>query len=369
MIKLVVPELDEDEIQAVIEVMNSGYLSQGPKVAEFEQRIAEYVRTKYALATNSGTSALFLALAALNLKPDDEVLVPDFTFPATANVVVQLGAIPVLVDVDPVTFNIKITDLTSKITSNTRVIMPVHLFGLPVDMDPIIKLARKHKLTIVEDAACAIGAFYQDQPCGSVGTLGCFSFHPRKIITTGEGGMVVTNNGELAQNIAQLRNHGIVRWGQHLAFEQPGYNFRMSDINAAIGLAQMKKLDTIIQRRRMLAQQLSQRLQEVEGIQLPQETSCGLHIYQSFVILLSDGINRNNLVAYLRNVGVEATLGTYALHTQPFYVRRYGYKPGDLPGSYLAFTRSLALPLYPRMSEREIDAIVDALNTGLKMVC
>src|SRR5262249_25152874 len=233
---------DEDEISEIRGVLDSGYLTQGPKVAEFERLVAGSVGTRYAFATTSATTALHLSLVALDVGPGDEVLVPDFTFPATANVAIQQGARPVLVDIDLETFTIDVNDLAEKITPRSRAIIPVHTFGLSADMGPILELADVHGLAVVEDAACAIGATYYGKPVGGLAETGCFSFHPRKVITTGEGGMITTGDDLLAEKIQLLRNHGGVRREGRFTFEASGYNYRMSDILAAVGVAQMRKL-------------------------------------------------------------------------------------------------------------------------------
>ena len=216
MIRLIIPEIGDEEVQAVSAVLRSGYLVQGKHVEDFEHRVAAFVGVKHAVAVSSGTAALHVALAALDIGPGDDVLVPDFTFPATANVVALLGATPVLVDVDPATFNTTADLLRPAITPRTKAIMPVHLFGQPAEMQPILDLAAEHGLAVVEDAACALGALYHGRPCGSLGQLGCFSFHPRKVITTGEGGMIVTDDDALAERLRLLRNHGMAKHaGRH----------------------------------------------------------------------------------------------------------------------------------------------------------
>lgn len=361
-IRLAWPYMDEDELNEIRAVLGSGYLTQGPKVAEFEEMVRGKVGTKYAFAMSSCTTALHLSLVVLGVGPGDEVLVPDFTFPATANVVVQQGATPVLVDIHLDTFAIDVEDAARKVTSRTKAIMPVHPFGLSADMDPILPLAEKHGLKVVEDAATAIGATYKGRFCGAMGDLGCFSFHPRKVITTGEGGMIVTNDDGLAERIRLLRSHGGVRIGHWYQYEAAGYNYRLSDVLGAIGVAQMRKLQWMIDRKRELAQQFKQRLAEIEGITCPTDPPWGGHIYQSFVILVDGNLNRDQIIADLNECGIETTLGTYALHAQPFYQRKFGYTAGQLPRSYTAFARSITLPLYPQMQESDLGVIADNLR-------
>ena len=355
--RLAVPYTDEEEISEIRDVLDSGYLTQGPKVAEFERSVAGCVGTKYAFATSSATTALHLSLVALDVGPGDEVLVPDFTFPATANVVIQQRARPVLVDIDLETFTIDLDDLAGKITPRSKVIIPVHPFGLSADMGPILELAERHHLAVVEDAACAIGATYYGKPCGSLAATGCLSFHPRKVITTGEGGMITTDDELLAEKIQLLRNHGGVRREGRFTFEAAGYNYRMSDILAAVGVAQMRKLEGLIRRKRELAAQLTEKLRGIDGAELPQEPEWGGHIYQSYVIRLDDRIDRDQVIGSMRQQGIETTLGTYALHAQPFFARQYNCRPGDLPNSYRAYRQSLTLPLYPSMDEVDLERI------------
>jgi dTDP-4-amino-4,6-dideoxygalactose transaminase len=365
-IRLALPFTDDDELNEIRHVLDSGYLTQGPKTAEFERLVAEYVGTKYAFATTSATTALHLSLVVLGIGPGDEVLVPDFTFPATANVVVQQGAKPVLVDIDLDTFTMNVSDLESKITRHSKAIIPVHTFGLAADMDPIMKLAQIHRLAVIEDAACAIGTTYFGRQCGGIGTLGCFSFHPRKVITTGEGGMITTNDDALADKIQLLRSHGGIRRDGRFTFEAAGFNYRLSDILSAVGVAQMRKLNILIAHKRDLSMRLAQKLHGISGISLPQEPIWQGHIYQSFVVILDGGINRDEVIRRTKENGVETTLGTYALHAQPFFIKEYGYSLGDLKNSLRAYHQSLTLPLYPPMQESDIDRVVWALLHALE---
>ncbi len=366
MIRLCVPYTGQEELDAISEVLASGYLTQGEKVAEFEKRVADYVGTKYAFATSSCTTALHLSLVALGVGPGDEVLVPDFTFPATANVVVQQRAVPVLVDIDLETFTMNVGDLEAKITGKTRAVIPVHAFGLPADMDPILQLAQKHGLTVVEDAACALGARYKDRPCGALGDMACFSFHPRKSITTGEGGMITTNDDKLASKISLLRSHGGVRHEGRFLFEDAGFNYRLSEIHGAMGIEQMKKVDQILAIRRKLALALSEALDGIAGVAPPAQPDYAGHTYQSFVILLAGSIDRDRVIEQMYQKGIETTIGTYALHLEPYFARAYNYAAGDLAVSKAAFQRSLTLPLYVGLAERDIVFIADALKDILK---
>jgi perosamine synthetase len=365
--RLCIPFTDNRELEEIAKVLSTGYLTQGPKVAEFERMVAQLIGSQYAFAMSSCTTALHLALVVLDVKVGDEVLVADFTFPATANVVVQQEATPVLVDIDLDTFTMNVNDMRAKITERTKAIIPVHTFGCSADMDPIVQVANEHGVPVIEDAACAIGTTYFDRYCGSIGTLGCFSFHPRKVITTGEGGMIVTNDDGLAERIRLLRSHGGVRIGNWYQYKAAGYNYRLSDVHGAIGVAQMEKLSTLIQRKRTLALQLKERLADVDGIRLPVDPPWGGHIYQSFVILVDERLDRNRIIADLRARDIETTLGTYALHDQPLYQRKYGYVSGQLPNSHAAFTRTITLPLYPQMSEADLDLVATQLQSVIAL--
>ena len=365
MIPLVKPEINFKRIEKDFKkVLESGILTKGPRVKQFERIVAKYVGTKYAFATTSATTALHLSLAALGIGPKDEVLVADFTFPATANVVVQQGARPVLVDINLDNYNIDIKDLERKITKKTKAIIPVDTFGCPVDMISIMRIAKKYKLFVVEDAACALGAEYKGKKTGTLGDTGCFSFHPRKSITTGEGGMVVTNNSKLAKKMSILRDHGGVlsKKKRFFRFEMAGFNYRMTEVQALLGIYQMKNIDKTINTKRKLAKTYSKMLSDIKGIKLPKEIPQGKHTYQSYVVLLDKKINRNKVIKIMKKKGIETTLGTYALHTQPFFIKNYGYKVGELKNSFEAYNRTLTLPFFPSITKKQINYIVENLK-------
>lgn len=366
-IRLALPFTDGQEIEEIAAVMATGTLTQGPKVAEFEGRVAELIGVRHAIATTSATTALHLSLAALGIGPGDEVIVPDFTFPATANVVVQQGAVPVLVDIDLSTFTLDPRDLERRVTPRTRAIVPVHAFGLTADMDAVMAIAADGGgIPVVEDAACALAATYRGRACGGIGSLGCFSFHPRKSITTGEGGMVTTNDDDLAQRARILRSHGGIREQNRFRFEAAGFNYRLSDILAAVGVAQLRKLDWILERRRAVADAYRRLLGGEALLTLPAEPAWGGHVYQSFVVLVDEAVDRDQVIAALVRDGIETTIGTYALHREPFFARTYGYRAGDRPASLTAYRRSLALPLYPTIGEADLARVADRLRAALR---
>lgn len=362
MIPIIRPDLsfDEvaDELRAVIE---SGWLTTGPKIQEFERLIAETVGARHAITATSATTALHLVLAAAGIGPGDEVLVSDFSFPASANAVVQTGAVPVLVDCRPGAFDLDPADAAARVTSRTKAIMPVHPFGMPADIRAISALASRHSLLLVEDAACAIGAARDGLSCGGGMGAGCFSFHPRKLITTGEGGAVTTSDDALAARMRLLRSHGGTTGpAVGLQFVENGYNYRMSEVQAVLGIAQIKRLDAILADRRVTAARYRERLAGMNGVELPQFDSPGTGTFQSFVVMLDDGIDRDATVKRLRESGVETTLGTYAQHSHPAFAR-FGYRAGDLPHSLRAQRQSLTLPLLPGMRVGDIDTVVAAL--------
>ena len=365
MIRLTKPEIGKEEIREVGKVLRSGFLVQDENVEKFESTVSEYLGVEYAVAVSSGTAALHLSLISLGIKQGDEVIIPDFTFPATGNVVALVGAKPILVDIDLMTYNIDATRIEEKITPRTKAIVPVHEFGQSADMDPILDIAKKHNLFVIEDAACALGAEYKARKCGTLGNVGCFSFHPRKTVTTGEGGVVVTNSPDIAVKIKILRNHGITKKDGIYLFTLPGFNYRMTDFQGALGWIQMRKLDEIIVRRGRIAAIYDSILRDNDLLRVPLVASDNKHIYQSYVVLIDNNIDRNALINILRKNGIETTIGTYALHCQPYYQENYGYKQGDLDNSYTAYKQCLCLPMYSMMSQKSIKMVTSGLLKAL----
>jgi dTDP-4-amino-4,6-dideoxygalactose transaminase len=337
------PDLGAAELAEVAEVLDSGMLTMGPKVAELEEQLARACEVKHALAVSSGTAALHVAVLALGLEPGDEVLVPAYTFPATANVLALEGFKPVLVDVDPETMNID----PGKIDPGprTKAILPVHLFGRPA------RLEQLPDLPILEDAAGALAARRQGRACGSLGLLGCLSFHPRKIVTTGEGGAVTTNDDEVAAAVGALRNHG---WRSLVPADMPapGFNYRLSDILAAVGIPQMSRLDELLAERTRIADAYSERLRDLPVL-LPSADDGDVHGWQAYVVQLDD---RDRVLAGLRAQGIEAQIGTYALHLLGAYADQ-----GDFPGAARVFERALALPFHTLLTDGELDRVTEAL--------
>lgn len=362
MIKLAAPEIDNKEIQQIKMVLDSGWLIQGKRVKEFEKKIARFVGTKYAIAVNSGTSALYLSLLALEISKGDKVITSNFTFPATANTIELTGAKTTLVDIKLDTFNINTSEIKSKITSKTKAIIPVHLFGQSTDMTPIIKLAKQYGLKIIEDAACALGATYKKRMCGNFGDLGCFSFHPRKAITTGEGGMIVTNKLGLAKKLRLLRNHGMASNKDKTDFILPGLNNRMTEMQAAMGVVQIKKLNKIIQQRQKIAKIYDKLLCNIGEITIPKKTKDTNHTYQSYIVLLKKNINRNKLIQRLKKQEIETGIPTYALHKTAYFRKKYNFSNNEFPNSKTAFEQGLSLPMHSKLTAQEVEFIIKKIK-------
>lgn len=365
MIPLTRPVIEFDDVAEDLKaIFASGVLTRGEYVRRFEEAVARYVGTRHAVATTSATTALHMALVAAGVGSGDEVLVSDFTFPATGNVVVHCGAVPVFVDCLPDSFLSDLDHAAALMTPRTRAILLVDPFGQPADLDGAAALADRHGLVLVEDAACALGAGRGDRRCGSWPMAGCFSFHPRKVITTGEGGMITTDDDELFARLDLLRNHGGSPGAVGMVFRLNGFNYRMSEIQAALGLAQMARLDDLVAGRQAGAAAYLERLADVAEVRVPIPAD-GHCTFQSFVVLLDDTIDRDAVVRGMRARGVETTLGTYAAHAHPAFAP-FGYAAGDLPRSWRAERQSLTLPLWPGMPEGVVDQVVDALAACLR---
>ncbi len=374
MIPITKPYFTKEEAKAVERVLQTGWVSQGPKVAEFEKIFAEYTDTKYAVATNSCTSGMHLTLVVLGIGKGDEVIVPSFTFPATPNSVAYTGATPIFTDIDPRTYNIDPIDIERKITKRTKAIMPVHQAGLAAAMPEIMRIAKKQKLFVIEDAACALGASINGRRVGTFGDTGCFSFHPRKSITTGEGGMVVTNNKNLAEQIKVLRFHGAsvsdrIRHESKKFIDEEyaflGYNYKMSDIHAAIGIVQFQKLSIILAKKRKLANRYTKYLSKNPYIITPIEPEGYVHTYQSYLIQLAKNslVKRNDVINELLERGIATRIGVKACHLEPLYRKA---STQVLKNTEKVAKNIITLPLYPQMTRAEQDSVIKSLNTLLK---
>jgi perosamine synthetase len=349
-IRLARPDVGAEEAAAVAEVLESGLLTMGPKVAEFEAELARICRRRHAVAVSSGTAALHLAVLALGIGEGDEVIVPAYTFPATANVVALTGARPVLVDVDPETMNLDPARVETAVTKRTRAVMAVHLFGRPLDWQAL-EDAVPPPVALIEDAAGALGARRRDHPCGGLGVAACLSFHPRKIVTTGEGGALVCSDGELADAVRRLRHHGIEPRGE-FEIREPGFNYRLADILCAIGISQVRRLDELLAARRRVAERYAERL--AGAVELPEADQGDTHGWQAYVIRLG---RRDEALTALRERRIEAQIGTYALHRLSAYRDQ-----GAFPGADACFERALALPFYTTMSDSDLDRVAEAVR-------
>lgn len=363
------PYLGEEEKQLVSEVIESGWISQGPKVAEFEDRFARAVGAKFAVATTSCTTALHAALSASGIGAGEEVLVPSLSFIATANAVLHSGATPVFIDIDPETCNIDINKIEQAVTERTSAIMPVHQMGLAADIDPIKKIAEKNALLIVEDAACAIGSEYKGKRIGGHGNTACFSLHPRKIITTGEGGMITTDDPELAAKLRRLRHHGmsVSDLERHSAervvierYPEIGYNYRMTDMQAAMGIVQLNRLPYLIKERRELAMRYDSELDGNSHIRVPEVPSYAFHNYQSYwiEILQSSPLKRDMLMTELLKKGIATRRGIMAIHREESY-SGHGI---SLPETERISDNTLLLPLYPSLTHEEQAYVIQCLK-------
>ena len=372
-IPISLPHTGEEEWLATKEPIMSGWLTAGPKVREFEEIFAKRHGVKHAMAVTSATTALHLALVALNIQAGDEVIVPAFTWISTANVVIYCGAKVVFVDVDRTTFNIDVNDLKKKITSKTKAIIPVHLFGLCADMDAVKKVAGN--IPLVEDGACAAGAGYKGNAAGSLGTIGCFSFHPRKSVTTGEGGMITTNDDKLAEVISSLRNHGasISEEQRHHGakpyilpdFNLMGFNYRMTDIQAALGLSQMDKLDLFVSRRKENFNYLYQQLEETDGLLLPKATPNSDPSWFGFPITLDPkhSVNREELLRFLdsRKIGTRLMFAGNIMR-QPAYLDQEFRVVGDLTNTVIVMKRTFWVGTYPGLTNPMLDYIAESIK-------
>jgi perosamine synthetase len=378
MIRLTVPSLEEDDLKAVYEVIASGFLVQGAQVVAFEKALAKHVGADFAVAVSSCTAALHLALLALGTRPGDLIVVPAYSFIATANVVELCGAQPVFVDIRPDTFNMDQNCLESVLNrlmssretgGRVKAVMPVHTFGQLADMPAICELAARYALPIVEDSACALGATLKGRQAGMWGTMGCFSFHPRKAITTGEGGVIVTNDPALERRLRALRNHGQDPDASAPDFIMPGFNYRMTEFQAALGVTQLAKLNRIIAARRCLAAAYDGLLAGTE-LHIPVVQKENESVYQSYVVLLPERAaeQRAKLIRRLKEKGIETTIGTWHMPMTTYFRNRYGYRHGDFPVADSVFSRALTLPLYEQLSKQEQSEVAQCLRSLLSQL-
>jgi dTDP-4-amino-4,6-dideoxygalactose transaminase len=368
------PAIGDDEIQSVVETLKSGWLTTGAKVKTFEADFTKYIGCSHAVAVNSGTAALHLALDAIGIKEGDDVIVPTMTFAATAEVMLYFRANPVLVDCEPDTLNLDAKQIESAITARTRAIIPVHFGGQPCDMDQILKIAKKHNLRVIEDAAHALPASYHGSKVGTVGDITCFSFYATKTITTGEGGMATTENSEWAERMRMMSLHGISHdawkrytkegsWCYDILY--PGFKYNLTDIAAAIGIEQLKKCDEFWEARQRIAMNYAKAFADLKEIRVPMCRNDVQHAWHLFVIQLNVErlkINRNQFIEALREKEIGTSVHFIPLHRHPYYRDKFGYKPEDFPNASTAFERIVSLPIYPNMTEGNVRDVIVAVR-------
>lgn len=359
------PWIEQEEIDEVVDTIKSGWLSMGPKTQKFEEDFRNYVGAKNAVSINSCTSALFLSLFVLGIKKGDEVITTPFTFGSTASTIIHNGAKPVFCDIEKETYNMDVSQIEKKITEKTKAIIPVHYAGHPVDMDAVMEIAEKHGLKVIEDAAHAIGSEYKKRKIGSIGNTTCFSFYATKNMTTGEGGMITTDDDELAERMRSLRLHGITKdawkrysdkgsWYYEISY--PGYKLNMTDVQAALGLHQLRKLDRFIGIRSELANYYTKRLSEIPGITTPKTRGDVKHSWHLYPVLV-DGVDRSEMINELRKDNIGTSVHFIPVHLHPYY-RNLGYNEGDFPNTESVYNRLISLPFFPKMKKEDVDDVV-----------
>jgi dTDP-4-amino-4,6-dideoxygalactose transaminase len=363
MIRLSHPSFAPRDLERIAEVLASGMLIQGKMVAETEALAAAFLGAEV-VACSSGTAAVHLALMALDLRPGDEVILPTFTWPSVANCVVREGATPVFVDMDPATLSPGVAEVEAALTPATRAVIAVHLFGLAA---PVVEMAamlerRAPSVRLIEDAACAIGTRVGGAMAGTIGWVGCVSLHPRKIVTTGEGGLLVTHDAALARRLRRLRNHGMEPGGEGMTFLDAGLNYRLSELGGALGVGQMELLEGIIAARRSLGERYLEVLQEEPLVEIPAGWRDPGAVFQAFVVWWRGQTPRPRVVARMRELGVETTMGTYSCASQPFFRERFDTRPEAYPVATAGASELLSLPLHPKMELSEVETVVAALR-------
>lgn len=371
-----VPWITEDDKKSMLEALDSRWLTGGPRASEFEKLFADFAGVKYAVSVNSGTAALHLAARALNLKPGDEVIVPVFTFTATANAVLYCGAKPIFADIDPKTFNISPESILDRVTEGTKAVLVVHYAGQPADMKEIMEIAKDHKLLLIEDCAHSLGASYRGKKTGGIGTVGCFSFYPTKIITTLEGGMLTTNKEGIARKAKLLREHGMTkgaldrekRADWHYDITDLGYNYRLNEIQAALGVSQLERAEDGVKKRVEAAKYYTRKLSKIDGIVAPYEAKNRTHIYHLYVIKIlgeKRGLTRNELFKRLSHRGIGLSVHYTPLHLMTFYKKTVGCTTGSFPNAEEAYRQVLSLPIFPTITRDQIDRVVNSIKDCL----
>lgn len=362
--------IDEKDIEEVVKVLESDWLTQGPQIEKFEEEIASYVGAKYAVAFNSGTSALHGAMFAAGVTKDNEIISSPITFVASTNAGIYLGAKPIFADIDNRTYCIDTSKIEEKITSKTKVIVPVDYAGYPVDIEKINEIAKKYNLVVIEDAAHALGAQRNGEKVGTQADMTMFSFHPVKHITTGEGGIITTNNEEYYEKLKIFRSHGITKDETKLTrndgpwyyeMQYLGYNYRITDIQCALGRSQLRKLESFIERRIEIAKKYDEAFKDNSNIQLPPKSENTRHVYHLYPILVPKE-KRSYIFNKLREKNIFAQVHYIPVHTQPYYITNYGYKYGDYPNAEEFYEREISIPIYPKLTNEEQEYVIKTLN-------
>ncbi len=371
------PWISSEDKKSILDTLNQRWLTNGPKLKKFEKDFSRFIETKFSIGVGSATHALHLAVRSMGIGPGDEVIVPTFTFAATLNSVLYSGAKPILVDVEPSTFTIAIKEIEKKITKKTKAIIPVHYGGQSCDMKEILKIARKHNLGIIEDCAHSLGSRYEKKYCGTFGKVGCFSFYPTKIITTGEGGMVSTNDTKIFKKISLLKSHSMsvsvvdreskAKWKYDIT--DLGYNYRLDEIRASLGISQLSRIKKINQMRINIAQKYNDLLSDIEGLAIPKVKDDRNHIYHLYTVKIGNTfpITRNNLFTLLNENGIGTSVQYYPLHLMSFYKKLLSPKKSKFPVANILKDQVLCLPIFPQMSDKQIRFLSSILHKVAKL--
>jgi len=360
------PDITHEEIEIVNQVLSTPYLSTGPKIREFEERVASYIGVKHAIAVNSGTSALHLCIRSLGIKDGDEVITSPFSFVASANCILFERAKPIFVDIDEDSLCIDVNRIEEKITEKTKAILPVHIFGHPCRMDEITRIAEKYNLAVIEDACEAIGAEYKGNKVGSIGNCGVFGFYPNKQLTTAEGGMVVTNDEKIAELCRSMRNQGRDESDLWLSYRRLGYNYRMSELNASIGVVQIDRIEELLEKRQRVVEYYNRRLSEIDSLRVPYVSPDVKISWFVYVVRINgEGFSqrvRDETIQEMKERGIDCREYFPPIHLQPFYIDMFGYQKGDFPITERISTLTIALPLYNNLTEKEVSYVCKTLQ-------